>query len=170
MDAANLLAECVEGNLAAAAQAIEKIFLLKPTSIVDVELIKTILTDESRFSIFDFVENLIAGNQARALHILENLKQEGTEPVLILWGVTRELRLLADFAQQLKQGQPLENLFQKHRIFSQREVALRKFLKQFSVQDCWQLISKAGEIDKIIKGALPGNVWNSFQLFCLGLV
>lgn len=169
-DAANLLADYVEGNLAAAAQVVEKLYLLKPLKSVDTDLLKTILTDESRFSVFDFTENLIAGNQTRALHILENLKQEGTEPILILWGIARELRLLADLAQQIKEGAALEKLFQKHRIFFRRDAAMRKFLKKFTAPDCWHFLSRAGEIDKIIKGAAPGNVWEHLQLFCLGLV
>jgi DNA polymerase III subunit delta len=166
-DAANLLTDYTEGNLVAAAQAIEKIYLLQPQKAIDSELMTLILTDESRFTVFDFIEHVISGNPSRALHILANLKAEGTEPVLILWSVTRELRLLSDMAQQLKQGITHEKLFQKHRIFARRQSAIRRFLSRHSAEDCWHALTYAAEIDRIIKGAAPGNVWDSLQLFCL---
>ena len=169
-DAANLLADYIEGNLVAAAQAIEKIYLLQPQKAIDSELITQILTDESHFTVFDFIENIIAGDKTRALHILESLKAEGSEPVLILWGITRELRLLSDIAQQLKQGSTYENAFQKHRIFARRQSAMRHFLSRHSAETCWAALTHALEIDRIIKGAAPGEVWDSLQLFCLRLV
>jgi DNA polymerase-3 subunit delta len=166
-DSARLLSEYVSGNLAAALQAIEKIYLSHPEKRVDESLIKKILVDESHYTIFDFVENLISGNQAATLQILKNLKEEGIEPVLILWGITRELRLLADFAQQLKQGMSFEVLWQKQRIFSRRQTAMRHFLSKNSAEQCWQHLTHAIEIDRIIKGAACGNVWNALQLLCL---
>lgn len=170
LDAANLLAEHIEGNLSAAAQAIEKLYLLQPTQTIDTELVKALLTDESRFTIFDFLENLIAGNKTRSLHVLANLKDEGVEPVLIIWGITRELRILANLAQQKAQGTPVDALLQAHRVFFGRQTAFRRFLNRATAADCWQLLTQAAEIDRIIKGAAPGNVWDSLQLFCLRLV
>jgi DNA polymerase-3 subunit delta len=168
-DAAILLAEYIEGNLVAAAQAIEKVYLLQPQKSVDVEMVKHILTDESRFTVFDFIETMIARDKPRTLHILDNLKNEGTEPVLILWAITRELRLMADLAQQLKLGETYENLFQKYRIFARRQQAVKHFLSHCSAQDCWRYLSNAVEIDRIIKGAGTGNVWDALQMFCLRL-
>jgi len=166
-EAANHLADYIEGNLIAAAQTIEKIYLLQPQKTVDAALLHTILTDESRFTVFDFIETVIAGNQTRMLHILENLRFEGAEPILILWALTRELRLMASLATQLQSGQTLESLFQKNRIFARRQAAVRRFLGKFSAPDCWQMLSHALEIDKMVKGVSPGSSWDGLQLFCL---
>lgn len=167
MDAANLLADYVEGNLVAAAQTIEKIYLFKQEGAIDSSLIQTIITDESRFTVFDFIESLISGNKAKSLHILEALKQDGTEPVLILWAITRELRMLIEMSQQLKQGLTYENIFQKHRIFAKRQNTVRKFLSNASTEKCLNHLPHAAEIDRMIKGSIPGNVWEALQLFCL---
>lgn len=169
-DAAKLLADYVEGNLIAAAQALEKMYLLQPAQAVDTTLVQSILTDESRFTIFDFIENLIAGDKTRALHILEQLQGEGTEPTLILWAITRELRLMADLAQQHKNGSSFDSLFQRYRVFGRRQSAIRQFIGKHSAPACWQKLSHAAEIDQIIKGASPGNVWDALQLFCLRMV
>lgn len=164
--AAQLLTDYVEGNLVAAAQAIEKLSLLSMITINE-DTIRNIFNDESRFTIFDFVEALIAQDKSRTLPILETLKAEKTEPTLILWGITRELRLLASLAAQLKQGLTYENLFQQHRVYSRRQTAIRNFLKNHSEETCWELLTHAAEIDRSIKGALPGNPWDRLQLFCL---
>lgn len=169
-DAANLLADYMEGNLVAIAQLIEKIYLLKLEKSIDIQLLKNILTDESRFTIFDLVDNLIAGDKTRSLRILDYLQQDDTEPTLILWAITRELRLLADSAQQLSQGETYANLFQKQRIFPRRQTSMRRFLTAFSAADCWHFLSIAAQIDTLIKGGKPGNVWDALQLFCLRMV
>jgi DNA polymerase-3 subunit delta len=170
LDAANVLAEYFEGNLVAAAQAVEKIYLLKPTQAIDTDFISSVLTDESRYNLFEFIDCLIAGNLSRTLHILNSLKNDGTEPVLILWAITRELRLLADMALQLKQGKSPDEAFQKHRIFAKRQPAIRRFLNKVSPENCWQHLHHATQVDKIIKGASPGNTWDALQMLCLRLV
>ncbi|EKD71551.1 MAG: DNA polymerase III subunit delta, partial [uncultured bacterium] len=139
-DAALLLTDYVEGNLVAAEQMIEKLYLLNPQKSVNSGLIHELLIDESRFTVFDLTENLLAGNKERSLHILTVLQKEGVEPAIILWAITREIRMLAEMAKQLKNGVAYETLYQKHRIFSRRQAAVRRFLTHLSESDCWQLL------------------------------
>lgn len=174
IDAANLLADHVEGNLSGAAQAIEKFYLLKTdnknaSSESDVDLMKALLSNESRFTVFDFLENVIAGHKTRSLHILAHLEEEGTEPVLIVWGIARELRLLSDLIQQAKQGTSIDSLLQSYRIFFGRQAAFRRFLSWATVEDCWRLLKDVSHIDQMVKGALSGNAWDALRLFCLRL-
>jgi DNA polymerase-3 subunit delta len=166
-DGAYLISDYVEGNLVAAAQVIEKLYLLAAQAEISLDMIQSILADESRFTIFDFIDSFIALDASRTLHILESLRMNGTDPTLILWGITRELRMLATLSQDIKQGQSCEMLFQKHRIFSRRQPLVRQFLNRIPLKDCFHGISLAGEMDKLIKGAIPGNIWHSLQLFCV---
>lgn len=168
--AAQLLSEYVEGNVAAAAQAIEKIYLLKPdNAVIDEETVKLILTDESHFSIFDLTDQATSGNTAQALRILHHLKKEGTEPALILWSLTREIRLLIELAQKIKTNHDMDALFQTHRIYARRQSAMRHFLSAQKKDTSWQYLIHAAKIDRMIKGADKGNVWESLELFCLRL-
>ncbi len=169
-DAVNLLADFVEGNLGAAAQAIEKLYLLRPEKAVDCAMVETALTDESSFSVFDLVEHTLSGDKARTMHILENLKNDGTEATLTLWSLTRELRLLADMTREQKEGKTLEYLFQKYRIFTKRQPAMRRALTRLTPEKCWQHLTHAAHVDTLIKGAATGNAWNALQLLCLRLL
>lgn len=168
-DAAQLLADYAEGNLTAAAQTLEKIFLLKLEQPVTPAHIEQILSDESRFTIFDLTDSVTAGNQAKALRILHALRQDGTEPVLVLWSITRELRLLAQLANEIQQGQTFDALFQKHRIFSRRQAGIRRFLSRTSAVSCYRHLTHAARVDAVIKGAAPGDPWNTLELLCLRL-
>ena len=169
-DAASLLADYVEGNLTAAAQAVEKIFLLKHDKAIDAETIQSILADESRFTVFDLTEAMISEDKARTLHILDTLRLDGTEAVIVLWGITRELRLLADMAEQQQQGHSWDEIFKKHRVFPRRQTGIRRFLGRFTRQKCHECLVHAAAIDNILKGASTGNGWEALQLLCLRLV
>lgn len=167
-DAVNLLADFTEGNLGATAQAIEKLYLLRAEKIIDCATVEAALTDESSFNVFDLVEHTLAGNKSRMLHILENLKNDGTEATIVLWSLARELRLLADMAREQKEGKALEFLFQKYRIFAKRQAAMRRALTHLTPDKCWQHLTRAAHIDTLIKGAAKGDVWNALELLCLG--
>ena len=164
-EAAGWLAVLVEGNLFAAACEIEKLSLLQPGGTVDHEIIENAVTDHARFDIFTLVDSMLSGNSKRCLRILENLAAEGTEPTLVLWALTREIRLLADIARQKSQGAALSNLFSKFHIWEKRQGFVRAFLQRHTEQHCWAMLIKAAEIDRIIKGAAIGNVWNRLQDF-----
>lgn len=170
----NLTRECaeymtshVEGHLLAAAQELEKLSLLKPSGTIDLQMIESIMTDQTRFDIFQLVDNTLQGNSHRALHILKNLVNEEIEPTLILWAITRELRTLATIQKKLKQGASLGSLFGQFRIWEKRQPAVRAFLQRHSEEHCWYFLTNSAKIDRVIKGVEPGNIWDEFTTLLL---
>jgi DNA polymerase-3 subunit delta len=161
--AAQRLAQQVEGNLLAAAQEIEKLSLLQLSGTIDVPMIEEAVVDHAHFDIFTLVDSALSGNRKRSLRILENLAAEDIEPTLVLWALTRELRTLAEIAKQTKQGAALSSLFGKYRIWEKRQPSVRAFLQRHSQQTCWDCLSDAAQIDRMIKGAEVGNVWDALQ-------
>jgi DNA polymerase-3 subunit delta len=168
-DAAKRLAEHVEGNLLAAAQEIEKLSLLQTAKAIDAQTIENTVTDNARFDIFHLVDCALSGNSKRCLRMLDALKAEDAEPILILWALTRELRTLAELAKQTRKGSSLATLFSQFRIWEKRQPAVRRFLQHHTQQHCWTLLSQSARIDKLLKGALPGNVWNELQQLTLNI-
>ncbi len=168
-EAANYLATHTEGNLIAAVQTLEKLALLNPNGIVDDTLITHILEDDAHFSVFDLIESILIGNSKRSLRILQALAAEHTEPTLILWAIARELRIMADIIKQTQQGIPLSSLFNQFRIWEKRQASVRAFIKQHSVEQCWAFLLTAAKLDRIIKGAQLGDIWNELEQFILKL-
>lgn len=163
--AAERLATLVEGNLLAAAQEIEKLSLLYPDKMLDHHAIENAVIDNARFDIFKLVDSALLGDSSRCLRILKNLAEEGIEPTLILWVLTRELRVLADIQKQLQQGIALTTLLSKARIWEKRQAGFRAFLQRHTQSSCWRLLSCAAKIDHIIKGIEAGNVWDNLDAF-----
>lgn len=162
------LSHYVEGNSTAAAQAIEKLYLLqRPTITTD--HIEAVLAMQNQYSVFDFCDALFTGKTARALQILQSLQDNQTEPTLILWAITRELRLLAEMSAQLKQGTSFTNLAQHYKLFAKRATVIKQALQRYTQSEYWQLLQHALQLDTLIKGFHPGSVWDALQLFCLRL-
>lgn len=161
-ECAEHLSRQVEGNLLAAAQEIEKLCLLQPSTL-DANTIESILIDNAHFDVFHLVDSTLLGNKQRSLRILQTLANEDTEPTLVLWALTRELRTLSEILKKMKQGSSLSSLFAQYRIWEKRQPAVRAFIQRHSQQRCWDLLINSAQIDRIIKGVELGNIWDSLE-------
>ncbi len=120
-DAANqLLCYCYEGNLLALAQALERLSLLWPDGKLTLPRVEQAVNDAAHFTPFHWVDALLAGKSKRALHILQQLRQEDSEPVILLRTLQRELLLLTAAASASHGAAPLRTLFDKHRVWQNR--------------------------------------------------
>jgi DNA polymerase-3 subunit delta len=167
--AANWLAQQVEGNLLAAAQELEKLVLLRPQSTLTEMTLENIIMNHAHFDVFTLVDSILIGNAKRALHILQTLFAEDIEPTLILWSITRELRTLSSIQTQIQQGTALSMLFSQWNIWEKRQAGARAFLKRATAAHCWQWLFKAAKIDRIIKGAERGNVQDELEQLVLSI-
>lgn len=162
-NAADLIANQAEGNLLAAAQELEKLFLYRMTESPTNNEHEEFFTDNARFDVFTLVESVLAGNKVRALRILKNLAAEDTEPTLILWALTREFRTMAEMMKQLKQGASFSSLCSKFQIYEKRQASVKAFIQRQTIEKCWDLLLNAAQIDRIIKGAETGNIWDRLE-------
>lgn len=169
-DATQLLADYVEGNLVAASQMLEKLYLMRLEGSITASALEPILADESRYSVFDLMDAVLNQNTPKALTILNGLKDDGVEAPIVLWAITREIRLLAQLSQEKQKGQTLDSLFQKHRIFTKRQPGFRRFLQKNQPHDCLHYLTTAEKVDACIKGAAPGKPFEALTLLCLSLV
>lgn len=157
---AELLVARNEGNLLALAQEIDKLALLTDGGLVDMQAAQEAVTDSARFAVFDLPEAVLAGEVARSLRITERLRAEGEQPVLVLWGLARELRVLADLEHTAGMGAPLQPVMQRHRVWKQRQSRLEQLARRTRRGNWSRLLSQAARVDRIIKGAEPGRPWD----------
>jgi len=87
------------------------------------------------------------------------------EPPVILWALSRELRVLANLALQFSQGVPLDKAFSQARppIWDKRKPLMSRALQRHSARRWAQLLMDAQHIDAQIKGQAQGSVWNSLS-------
>ncbi len=154
-----LLATKVEGNLLAAAQEIEKLGLQFPNQEIGLTQLETV-EDSAHYLIFGLVDAALMGKIVRALKMLDRLKAEGMASQLVLWVLTKDIRLLASLAYQIQQGTLINQAIAARRdIFQNRQALIKSALQRHSLPYWHRLLSQCSEIDLMIKGRLAGDVW-----------
>lgn len=164
----NLLAEKAEGNLLALAQEIEKLSLLYGSGNLDIEKVALATQDNAHYNIFLLVDTALEGDVKKVIAIFENLRGEGVEPILILWALARDLRLLNELSLDKNTGS-FEKICQTNRVFPKRIPLLRKAVSRHKRGDFSDLLQNAARIDCVMKGAEVGDVWRELLQLTLRL-
>ena len=165
-----LLAARVEGNLLAAAQEIEKLQILHGAGQLSDEQILKSVADSARYDVFDLADQVLRGQAGKACRVLAGLRAEGIAAPVVLWALTRELRLLNQMKIALEEGAALDAVFAKHRIWDNRKPVLQQALKRLSRDQLRQSLLLAGKADWIIKGQEPGDDWDALLTLCLAMI
>ncbi len=155
-----LLAERAEGNLLAAAQEVEKLRLLYGEGELDAGAVERAVVGSARYSVFDLADAALGGDAARSARILDGLRGEGVEPILVLWALAREVRTLGGVAGALERGEDPERVFSAHRVWEKRKPLYRTALRRHPVRRWRNLLRRCLRVDRIIKGAEPGGAWD----------
>ncbi len=159
-EAVALLAERVEGNLLAAAQEIDKLHLLYGEKPLELPNVVATVADSARFNIYELVDSALAGDLPRTVRTLRGLRGEGTEPVLVLWVLVREIRLLEGMALELERGASLDQVLRQQRVWQQRKPIVRQGLQRHNRLRWQQMLRRAARIDRLVKGVDKGNPWD----------
>lgn len=163
-----MLADRVEGNLLAASQEIEKLLLLYGQGVVTPERLIEAVADSARFDIFNLVDTLLAGDISKGLRILQGLKGEGVAPPVVLWAISREIRLLAEMAFEVRLGGGVNQVMANHRVWERRKPILGKALQR-QVSHWQGLLTVCAHADKAIKGLDSADPWLLFQQLSRGM-
>ncbi len=166
-EVANMLADRVEGNLLAASQEIEKLHLLYGNGLLDSQQLLDAVADSSRYDIFSLVDVVLLGDAARIIKMLEGLRGEGEEPILVLWALTREIRTLLNIAYDSRQNGLSDSLLGRYRIWDKRKAAVRAALQRHSYPRWVQMLEQCAQIDRIVKGQKRGNAWDEIVSLAL---
>ncbi len=164
-EAIKQLAELTEGNLITTHQTIEKLRLAYPNGRITASLLRDMISDQQHFSIYDLTDAALLGNTAKTLQILHSLRDAHTEPVLILWNVIRQLRILVPYAVDVERGLSITQAIQS--AWSSQKAGLQAALQRLNSQSILRLIEQCCELDPVIKGAKAGNFWQQCEQLLL---
>lgn len=168
-DAVRLIADRVEGNLLAAMQEIEKLRLLCGEGPVTAADVDEAVADNSRFDVYKLVDAALTGDAARAIRILGSVRTEGTEPVIVMWALTRELRMLAGLADSVRAGADLGTAFRKARVWDSRKALVRSCVGRHRPEHFFGLLQVARRADAAAKGQIAADPWQLAAEIVLGL-
>lgn len=168
-EAVDVLAAKVEGNLLAAAQEVEKLKLLAPGKVIDSHLMTSVVIDSARYDVFGLIDKSLYGDARSAVKALNGLRGEGTEPMVILWALTRELRSLYNIKYAAQQGQPFDLAAKQNGIWESRKAAVRQAVNRLKLNQLALLIRQASLADRTVKGLATGDAWAVLLDMVLGI-
>jgi DNA polymerase-3 subunit delta len=168
-DAIQLLADRVEGNLLAAQQEIEKLRLQVGEGKITVSDVEAAVADSSRYDVYKLVDAATGGDAARAIRILGGLRSEGTEPVIVVWALSRELRTLANLADHVQGGVELSAALQKAGVWRNRQGLIRACIGRLQPGEAHRLLKLARDADAAAKGQAAGDPWSLAADIVIGL-
>ena len=159
-DAIELLVSRIEGNLLAAAQEIEKLKLLAHNNHISYELMASVVADSARYDVFGLADKALHGDARAAVKTLQGLRSEGTEPINVLWAITRDIRTLVQISQALAQGKHFDWAAKQAGVWEKRQPLIQAALRRLKPAHLQQLLRKANGIDKAVKGMRNAEPWD----------
>lgn len=159
-EAIQMLADRVEGNLLAAQQEIDKLRLLAGEGKITPSDVEQSVADSSRFDVYKLVDAAVGGDAARAVRILGAVRVEGMEPVIVVWALSRELRMLAQLAGSVAHGATLGSALQKAGVWRNREGLVRACIGRHEPAEFFRLLKLARLADAAAKGQSGGDPWS----------
>ena len=161
-----LLAARIEGNLLAGAQEIEKLHILYGTGqLTDEQILKSV-ADSARYDVFDLAEQVLRGHLVKAARVLSGLRGEGIAAPVVLWALTRELRLLNTLRTAIDGGLSAETAFNQQRLWDSRKATLGRALQRLDLSAIRRAFQLSAQADRVMKGQLPGHEWDALLRLC----
>ena len=162
-----ILASRIEGNLLAAAQEIEKLYVLYGAGKLSDQQIFDVVADSSRFDVFKLIDSVLAGKVGRIFKILSGLKAEGIAAPVVLWALTREARVLIRIKQALSEGQNKALVFKNNQIWDKRQALVSEAINRLGESELNGILTLGAKADRQIKGQQQGEPWETLLSVCL---
>ncbi|NOH97990.1 DNA polymerase III subunit delta [Vibrio sp. 99-70-13A1] len=157
-EATQMLAQWHEGNLFALTQSLEKLALQYPDGQLTLVRLEESLSRHNHFTPFHWIDALLAGKGNRAQRILRQLEAEGVEAVILLRSLQRELTLLLQMQQQLKQ-MPIGQVFDKYRIWQSKKALYNTALTRVSHKQLHSLFALLTQAELYAKTQYEHSPW-----------
>jgi len=162
--AVDILADRVEGNLLAAVQEIEKLKLLASDGEIDEATMSTVVADSARYSVFTLVDKVLEGDPQGAAKNLRGLREDGTDAIVILWALARELRTLIAIQES---GHSSDAILKKHGVWDKRQPLVKSALRRLRLGHLRLLLRQGAALDRAIKGMRKSDPWEDLASLVL---
>jgi len=110
----------------------------------------SVVSDSSRYSIFDLSNAVMAGDTHRIQHIHHNLKEEGAPVTLMLWTLSDLSRQLYNASFSLRNGASMQQVLSK--IPRPRQKPFQVALQRMQHANWPEILKMSSYIDRISKG------------------
>ncbi len=169
-EAVDRLAYLFEGNMLAAANEMQKIAMGYGGEVLSASQIELVVADQGQFSIYALGDACVAGQGARALRLLRSLRNEGQDPILILWVFAREVRTICACAEKVASGNSVRGAMEQMGVWKSKHNSVEKAVRRHGLAGSERIVGRIARADRILKGqstASGGDIWNELERIAL---
>jgi DNA polymerase III delta subunit len=151
-DAAEALAWHCQGASLAAMQTLQHLSLLAQNPLITLEIIQPLLQEQSQFSIYAWLEALLAGHSQESFRIFKFLQQE-LAPAEVLWHLgklLRDVEAIGSGASASERG-----------LFPSKENLYRQAAKRCPPARCRRYLQELLYLDQVGKGQISAIFWEA---------
>ncbi|OTQ58175.1 DNA polymerase III subunit delta [Gilliamella sp. A7] len=158
--AIELLSYYYEGNLLALTQLIEQLNLLYPNQTISYEQVESNINDSAIFTPFHWIDAMLSNKAKRATHILQQLKMNDFEPLILMRIVQRELILLINLKLALVEKSHRQ-VFDEYRVWQNRRTMYSSYLNRFDIKALFAVLATLAEIEISLKHNNDLPIWDA---------
>ncbi|MEH6452903.1 MAG: DNA polymerase III subunit delta [Psychromonas sp.] len=156
-----------EGNLLAAKQEFEKLALLYPNQQLSIQQVEQSITSHNHFSLFQWVDSLLDGDQVRATRILNQLKAEGMELLLLSATLNSEIQKLLRLSYQSHQtALPILLNQQQPKLWPAKQKLISDALSRLNSEQLERLVILCSEMEISVKVENRDDNWLKLDAIC----
>jgi len=154
-----------EGNLLAAKQEFEKLALLYPKQTLSLPQVEQSITTHNHFSMFQWIDSLLAGDKPRSQRILQQLRAEGTELLFLGGMLSSEIQKLLKLSYQ-SEHTPLQVLLNQHqpKLWGSKQTLMSSALTRLNSTQLEQLVLQCAELEIAVKVDNSADNWLMLEM------
>lgn len=161
-EAIDLLCYYYEGNLLALTQIIEQLKLLYTNQTITYDQVENNINDSAIFTPYHWIDAMVAHKTKRATHILQQLKMNDFEPLILLRIIQRELILIINLKKGLS-SKPLKQTFDEYKIWQNKRAMYTSYLNRNDIKDLFSTLALLTEIEISLKHDNQLRVWDALS-------
>jgi DNA polymerase-3 subunit delta len=166
----SLIQQHTQGNMLACAQAIERLALVHSNDqVINASAALEQLSDQCDYQLYELADACLLGNATKAIHLLRQAYQQRTEPTLILWLLTQEIRQLSLLLHFATKAQEIPAACTSLKIWPSRIKLYQAAFKRFTKNQLYTALQQCRVLDERIKSNANTTVWNDIEQLSLFL-
>jgi DNA polymerase III subunit delta len=158
--AIELLGYYYEGNLLALTQIIEQLKLLYPSQTITYEQVESNINDSSIFTPFHWIDAILSNKAKRAMHILQQLKMNDFEPLILMRIIQRELILLINLKLALAE-KSARQVFDEYKVWQNKRAMYTAYLNRFDIKNLFSSLAALTETEVNLKHNNDLPIWDA---------
>lgn len=155
-----LIQHYTQGNMLATAQLLERLDLVVEANTTITEaLVKTQLIDQCDYQLFELSDACLTQDTAKSIHLLRQAAFNKTEPTLILWLLTQDIRQLLKIHHCLAQSLSSQAMAATLKIWPQKIKLYEQAVKRHRESQLQDLLLMCATLDHRIKTTQGQAIW-----------